>query len=85
MTEFKNQTPIARITATNIMETTFLDRLKTEKDELLDKVTKLATFLAQQGYNQTVSEANYLLLGKQLEAMNNYLNILIIRIELLEK
>jgi hypothetical protein len=70
---------------TNIMENTFLDRLKVEKDELLDKVTKLATFLAQQGNSQTLSEANYLLLGLQLEAMNTYLNILIIRIELLEK
>jgi hypothetical protein len=71
--------------AIKIMETTFLDRLKTEKDELLDKVSKLSIFLAKEGYNQTVSEANYLLLGKQLEAMNTYLNILIIRIELLEK
>jgi hypothetical protein len=69
---------------TNIMENTFLDRLKTEKDELLDKVTKLATFLAQRN-SQTLSEANYLLLGLQLEAMNTYLNILIIRTELLEK
>jgi hypothetical protein len=67
------------------METTFLDRLKTEKEELLDKVTKLATFLAKEGHTQTLSEANYLLLGQQLEAMNSYLNILIIRIELLEK
>lgn len=67
------------------METTFLDRLKTEKEELLDKATNLATFLAKQVHSQTVSEANYLLLGQQLEAMNTYLNILIIRMELLEK
>ena len=67
------------------METTFLDRLKIEKQELLDKVTKLATFLAKEGMNQTLSEANYLLLNQQLQAMNTYLNILIIRIELLEK
>jgi hypothetical protein len=67
------------------METTFLDRLKIEKEELLEKVVKLATFLAKEGNSQTLSEANYLLLGKQLEAMNNYLNILIIRLELLEK
>ena len=67
------------------METTFLDRLKTEKEELLGKVTKLATFLAKEGLTPTLSEANYLLLGQQLEAMNTYLNILIIRIELWEK
>lgn len=67
------------------METTFLDRLKTEKEELLDKATKLATFLVKEGHTQTLSEGNYLLLGHQLEAMNTYLNILIIRIELLGK
>jgi hypothetical protein len=67
------------------MESTFLDRLKTEKEELLDKVTKLATFLAKEELTPTLSEANYLLLGQQLEAMNTYLNILIIRIELWEK
>lgn len=67
------------------MENTFLDRLKVEKDELLDKVSKLSVFLAKEGYNQKVSEANYYLLKKQFEAMNTYLNILIIRIELLEK
>jgi hypothetical protein len=67
------------------METTFLDRLKTEKEELLDKVTKLATFLAKEELTPTLSEANYLLLGQQLGAMNTYLNILIIRIELWEK
>jgi hypothetical protein len=53
------------------METTFLDRLKIEKQELLDKVTKLATFLAKEGMNQTLSEANYLLLNQQLQAMNS--------------
>ena len=67
------------------METTFLDRLKIEKEELLDKVTKLATFLAKEEMIPTVSEANYLLLGQQLEAMNTYLNILIVRVELCEK
>lgn len=64
---------------------TFLERLKVEKEELLDKVTKLATFLAKEEISPTVSEANLLLLGQQLEAMNTYLNILIIRIEFLEK
>ena len=65
------------------MENTFLDRLKIEKDDLLDKVTKLAIFL-NSNLND-LSEANELLLKQQLEAMNDYLNILIIRIELLEK
>ena len=67
------------------MDTTFLDRLKAEQQELLDKVTKLATFLAKEEFNKTLSDANYLLLKQQLEIMNSYLNILIIRVELLKK
>jgi hypothetical protein len=66
------------------MENTFLDRLKVEKDELLDKVTKLAMFLNSDKVKD-LSDANELLLKQQLEAMNTYLNILIIRTELLEK
>ena len=64
------------------METTFLDRLISEKEELLDKVTKLSIFLAKEEMDSTVSEANYLLLKQQLVHMNDYLNTLIIRIEL---
>jgi len=66
------------------MENTFLDRLKVEKDELLDKVTKLRMFLNSDKVKD-LSYANELLLKEQLEAMNTYLNILIIRIELLKK
>ncbi len=65
------------------MENTFLDRLKIEKDELLEKVTKLAMFLNSD--LNDLSEANELLLKHQLVSMNDYLSILIIRIELLEK
>jgi hypothetical protein len=64
------------------MESTFLQRLQYEKDDLLEKVTKLAIFIAKEEMSQTVSEANYLLLKQQLVYMNDYLNILIIRIEL---
>jgi hypothetical protein len=66
------------------MENAFLDRLKVEKDELLDKVTKLAMFLNSDKVKD-LSDANKLLLKQQLVSMNDYLNILIIRIELLEK
>jgi hypothetical protein len=66
------------------MENAFLDRLKVEKDELLDKVTKLAMFFNSDKV-KNLSDANNLLLKQQLEAMNTYLNILIIRVELLEK
>lgn len=66
------------------METTFLDRLIKEKEELSDKVVKLGTFLAKEEItlDSTLSEANYLLLKQQLVQMNDYLNTLIIRIEL---
>ena len=68
------------------MENAFLDRIKVEKDELLDKLTKLATFLAKQEMiEKTLSDANLILLNQQVEVMKTYLNILIIRIELLEK
>jgi hypothetical protein len=65
------------------MENTFLDRLKTEKNELLDKVTKLGMFIVSDNVKE-LSDANILLLKQQFEIMNAYLNILIIRIELNE-
>lgn len=65
------------------MENTFLDRLKTEKNELLDKVTKLGMFIVSDKVKE-LSDANTLLLKQQFEIMNAYLNILIIRVELLE-
>jgi hypothetical protein len=66
------------------MENTFLDRLKTEKNELLDKTTKLGMFLTSDK-SKELSDANILLLKQQFEVMNAYLNILIIRTELNEQ
>ena len=66
------------------MENTFLDRLRAEKDDLLDKVTKLSMCLNSAKIDG-LSDANQLLLKHQLVSMNDYLNILIIRIELIEK
>lgn len=67
------------------MEETFLERLKKEKQELIEKVTKLALFINKEKTSQSISEANFLLLNQQLIHMNDYLNILIIRLELIEK
>jgi len=64
------------------MENTFLDRLKVEKNELLEKKNKLAMFLNSE---EVDSLSDSILLKQQLEAMNTYLNVLIIRIKLLEK
>lgn len=62
----------------------FLDRLKQEEKELQDKLNKLGMFLHTDKLKD-LSRANELLLRKQYSHMNAYLNILIIRIELLEK
>lgn len=62
----------------------FLDRLKQEKQELHEKVVKLSDFLNSENV-KVLSEANQILLKQQLVCMNDYLNILIVRIELIEK
>ena len=65
------------------MANEFLDRLKLEQQELLEKVTKLAMFLASDKI-EMLTIANKLLLNQQLVHMNDYLNILTIRIELIK-
>jgi hypothetical protein len=66
------------------MKTTFLQRLQTEKDELVDRLSKLLIFIDSNNFS-SLSDANQVLLKMQAEHMNNYLNILIIRVELLEE
>lgn len=78
--EFELQT----IKQIKIMGETFLQRLENEKNELLDKVTKLGMFIINDKFKE-LSDANQLLLNQQLVVMNDYLNILIIRTELLTK
>ena len=63
---------------------TFLDRLIIEKTELLDKIIKLSNFVYSPK-NKDLSQANIILLQKQLESMKNYCDILTIRIELLQQ
>jgi len=62
----------------------FLKRLKEERDELLDKTEKLFSFLSSDK-TQFISKGNLLLLEKQSDIMEEYLNVLTIRIELLSK
>jgi len=66
------------------MEETFLTRLENEKNELLERTTKLLLFIGSDKFDD-LSDANQLLLKQQINYMNEYLNILIIRIELLTK
>ena len=52
---------------------TFLERLKEEQDQLLDKVTKLDDFIDNNPVFFTVSEMQRVLLVTQLNAMKMYL------------
>tara|TARA_R110000823_G_scaffold87122_1_gene194548 strand:- start:289 stop:501 length:213 start_codon:yes stop_codon:yes gene_type:complete len=52
---------------------TFLERLKEEQDQLLDKVTKLESFIEKNPAFLTVSEMQRVLLVTQLNAMKLYL------------
>jgi hypothetical protein len=52
---------------------TFLDRLQEEKEQLLDKVTKLEDFIEKNPVFLTVSEMQRVLLVTQLNAMKLYL------------
>lgn len=61
----------------------FKTRLQTEREELEEKISKLSSFVRGQETNMTVSHGNLLLLQEQLVVMERYLNILIIRIELI--
>lgn len=62
----------------------FLSRLKTEKEELSQKINKLGDFLSTESFLK-LSEANRILLQEQLSVMIRYQSILVIRIELIEK
>lgn len=60
----------------------FKTRLIQEKNELEEKTNKLSDFMASHASGK-LSEANLLLLQEQHILMDRYLNILIIRIELI--
>lgn len=69
------------------METTFLERLKQEKKELQEKFDKLTPekFMGSNvWYGDTVSQQQRNLLGRQAHIMEEYLEILILRIYDLE-
>ena len=61
----------------------FKTRLKTENDELLDKVIKLEDFLATEKANE-IDKDQLMLLGIQLNAMRTYLGCLTARIDRLK-
>ena len=66
---------------------TFIDRLKCEKRELDERITKLTAFLSKDDCCQVVGRESHrllLLLRLQLDIMNSYSHVLSLRLELLE-
>ena len=66
-------------------ETTFLDRLISEEQELNIKVEKLYEFITANGSEEKVGEDQYALLLVQYSAMKAYRDILLIRIHKLQR
>lgn len=64
-------------------EETFKDRLIKEHDELKDKYLKLSAFLERPDVRSMVGAVQFTLLSDQKSYMGSYLNILDIRINLL--
>lgn len=60
----------------------FLERLVVEKEELSTKLNSLKGFVECRHDFKELSESNQILLKEQLDSMQKYLNILVVRIEL---
>ena len=60
---------------------TFQERVKIERDELAVKVEKLSTFLDKNNVETEIGINQYRLLIKQLTYMENYLEVLNIRLK----
>jgi len=65
-------------------ETTFLDRLISEEQELNIKVEKLYEFITAEGAEEKVGEEQYALLLVQYSTMKAYRDVLLIRIHKLQ-
>ena len=63
---------------------TFIDRLRCEKRELDERITKLTDFLSKDNCCQTVGRERHHLLLLQRDIMNSYSHVLSLRLELLE-
>lgn len=60
---------------------TYKERVKKEYRELMNKVSKLSSFLSRDSVSDTVGEKQYELLTKQLTAMKSYADILAERLK----
>lgn len=63
----------------------FYDRLLNERDEVRNRINSLSFFIKIAPRYKEMSNAHKELLNKQLYYMRRYLNILDLRIDLLEK
>lgn len=63
---------------------TFIDRLRREKRELDERITKLTDFLSKDNCCQIVGRESHHLLLLQRDIMNSYSHVLSLRLELLE-
>lgn len=69
---------------TSVKDTSFIDRLEMEFAELMEKQEKLLVFLGS-GASDVLNPVDRLLLDKQSGAMQDYIDILSIRLQLLKK
>ena len=69
---------------TEVKETTFIERLQIEHDDLADKLKRLLVFLGSKD-SGVVTPVGRILLNKQSDLMQDYLNILAIRLQLATK
>lgn len=63
----------------------FYDRLLNERDEVRNRINSLSFFIEVAPRYKELSDSHKILLNKQLYYMRRYLNILDLRIDLLEK
>ena len=63
---------------------TFIDRLRCEKRELDERITKLTDFLSKDDCCQIAGRESHHLLLLQRDIMNSYSHVLSLRLELLE-
>lgn len=63
------------------MKTTFLERLIEEQSQLQEKIEKLKTALASEGFVEKVGVYQFKLLSLQYNAMETYKEVLDLRIE----
>lgn len=76
----KNLIPIEKVSTVPGKETTFIERLEKEAEELSEKITALGKALDSDGFATKVGGYQYDLLQVQSYAMSTYHNILLTRL-----